>query len=320
VKFILLAILGLALVACGVNANNQFRSPKKATPPEGNFVDIDGTTVHYVDQGTGPALILIHGAGGSSREWTLSMIGHLTDRYRVIAIDRPGHGYTSRLKARANTAETLQEQADLTHALAQHLNIEKAIIAGQSYGGGVAMAFATRHPDMLAGLVMISGVSNPWEGGLDAFYETTDTWWGKHVLIPIISTLTTRKKAVEITKEIFEPDPVPPRYLDHMGIRLSARSSQIRANSEQINRSLEDVTAMVPLYTNITAPTEIIHGDKDTTVPLTVHAIPLSKQIKGANLTVLKGTGHMPQHAREQDVIDAIDRAAQRARKEGGLH
>jgi len=312
-KYLLLVLLGLTLVACGLNANNQIRAPKKATPPEGDFMDIDGTTVHYVTRGTGPALILIHGAGGSSREWTFSMMDKLTDRYRVIAVDRPGHGYTSRINNRANTSETMKEQADLIQTLATRLDVDKAIVVGQSYGGGVAMAFAVNHPDMLAGLVMVSGVSNPWPGELDQWYQTTNTWWGKHLLIPFISAMTTQEKAQEITDGIFAPDPTPAGYLDHMGLRLSARSSQIRANTEQINRSLEDVKAMVGRYGEIKVPTEIIHGDKDTTVPLDVHAIPLSGQIKGAKLTTLKGTGHMPHHTREADVIAVIDRTANRA-------
>jgi pimeloyl-ACP methyl ester carboxylesterase len=312
-KYLLFILFGLTIAACGFNANNQIRASKKATPPGGDFVDIDGTTVHYVSRGSGPALILIHGAGGSSREWTFSMMDKLADRYRVIAVDRPGHGYTSRIKNRANSAETLKEQADLISSLATRLDVEKAVVLGQSYGGGVALAFAVHHPDMLAGLVVLSGVSNPWEGDLDPWYQSTNTWWGKYLLIPVLSNLATKAKSQDIVNGIFEPDVAPDGYLEHMGFRLSSRTSQIRANTGQINRSFEDITAQVDRYQNITAPTEIIHGDKDTTVPLPVHAIPLSRQIPSARLTVLEGAGHMPQHSREADVIAAIDRAANRA-------
>ena len=312
-KFILLAAAATILVACGVNANNQTRAPKKDTPPEGSFMDIDGTTVHYVERGTGPTLILIHGAGGSSRDWTFSMMDKLTDRYRVIAVDRPGHGYTTRIKSRTNEAETLTEQSDLIYKLAQNLNVDKAIVAGQSYGGAVAVDLAVHHPDIMAGLVMISAVSNPWEGGLDDWYETTNTAWGKYILIPTLSFFATEQKANDIVKGTFAPDTVPAGYLDHMGLRLSTRVSQIRANTAQIYRSLGDINAIVGRYGEITVPTEIIHGEKDTTVPVAVHAAPLSNQIKNANLTVLEGAGHMPHHSREADVIAAIDRATKRA-------
>lgn len=276
-------------------------------------MDIDGTKVHYVEEGQGPALILIHGAGGSSREWTFSMMPKLTDRYRVIAVDRPGHGFTSRIENRANSAESMKEQADLIVKLAENLGVSNAIVAGQSYGGGVAMAMAVHHPEFLDALVMIAGVSNPWDGELDQWYKTTDTFFGKWFLVPAISILTTRDKAVETVNGIFAPNQAPDGYIDHMGIDVSTRPSQIRANSAQINRSFEDVTNQYKRYGEISVPTEIIHGDADTTVPLQVHSVPLSKQIEGANLTVLEGIGHMPQQVREADVIAAIDRAAKRA-------
>ncbi len=310
---LLLAGLAIVLVACGSITANHMSAPRKATPPQGEFVDIDGTNVHYVTRGSGPDLILIHGAGGSSREWTFSMMDKLEKNYRVIAVDRPGHGYTDRIKNRANDAETLKEQADLVYALAEHLKVDKAIVTGQSYGGGVASAFAVHHPDKLAALVMIAAVSNPWEDGLDPWYENTNTFFGKNFLIPTISLFATRPKADDIAAGIFEPQPVPEGYVDHMGFKLSTRASQIRANTSQIYRSLGDIQAQAPRYGEIDVPVEIIHGDTDTTVPLKVHSIPLSKQIKGANLTVLEGVGHMPQHSHEAEVISAIDRAAKRA-------
>ena len=60
-------------------------------------------------------------------------------------------------------------------------------------------------------------------------------------------------------------------------------------------------------------PVEIIHGDADTIVPLSVHSITLPQQIPNANLQILKGVGHMPHHTNMDDVIAAIKRAASRA-------
>ncbi len=73
------------------------------------------------------------------------------------------------------------------------------------------------------------------------------------------------------------------------------------------------IVEMSQRYGELTMPLEIVHGDADTIVPLRIHSEPLSRQVPGANLTVLEGIGHMPQHAAPQAVEDAIDRAATRA-------
>ncbi|WP_254796912.1 alpha/beta fold hydrolase [Sulfitobacter albidus] len=70
---------------------------------------------------------------------------------------------------------------------------------------------------------------------------------------------------------------------------------------------------MVKRYPDLTMPFEIVHGDADTIVPLTVHSEPLSKQVPGANLTVLEGIGHMPHHVAPEESVAAIDRVAARA-------
>ena len=66
-------------------------------------------------------------------------------------------------------------------------------------------------------------------------------------------------------------------------------------------------------YGEINVPVELVHGDADAIVPVSIHSARIPDLIKGANLTVLPGIGHMPQHAAPQAVIDAIDRVAARS-------
>lgn len=69
---------------------------------------------------------------------------------------------------------------------------------------------------------------------------------------------------------------------------------------------------MEPNYPKLTLPVEIIHGSADTTVPIDIHAIPLSKRLPNAHLTVLDGIGHMPHHSNPDEIVAAIKRAASR--------
>lgn len=288
-------------------------SQSRTRPVAGTLLDVNGTPTHVTDEGQGQPLVLIHGAGASGRDFTFSMTGKLKDRFRVITIDRPGHGQTDRIKGRSRDAESLAEQSDLIRGALDQLGVARALVAGQSFGGAVSLNYTLRHPDAVAGLVVIAGVSNPWTTPLDPWYRINGTWLGQTVFLPMISALAYRSKVQERVDSIFVPDRAPTGYLDHLGIKSVTRSSQLRANVQQINSLLDDVKAQYQDYGTIRIPVEIIHGTADTIVPFDVHARPLSSQVPDVRLTALEGVGHMPQHSNEADVIEVIDRVAKRA-------
>lgn len=310
------ALLVIAGAQCSIAQQGQddMQIPVLAEyPPTGPVLQIDGMQVHAHVEGSGPDLVLIHGAGGNTREWTFSMVDRLKDRYRVVAFDRPGHGYTSRIEAREGRGESPSEQADLLVKAARELGLEQPIVLGQSFGAAVALAWALEHPDMISALVNVSGVSNPWPGGLDSWYRLTNTFFGRTIVIPLASAFVSDGYIKNSVNSIFSPDPVPDGYIDHIGVPLSIRTLTLHANTQQINGLRPHVVKMAERYGEVQIPVEIIHGDADTTVPLDIHSIPLNDQIAGANLTILPGIGHMPQHASEDEVVAAIDRAANRA-------
>src|SRR4029078_6034359 len=124
-----------------------------ALPPPGKFIDIDGSRIHYVDSGSGDPILMIHGLGAQLRHLTHSMVGLLAHEYRVIAIDRPGAGNSTR--ARGSSA-ALSTQADVVVKLIQKLELERPLLVGHSMGGAVSLAVALDHPDLVRGLVLIA--------------------------------------------------------------------------------------------------------------------------------------------------------------------
>ncbi|SFR48370.1 Pimeloyl-ACP methyl ester carboxylesterase [Litoreibacter janthinus] len=309
------AVLGLT--GCGVALDKRIkgRTAKALAehPPTGQILDVNGTKVHVHVEGTGPDVVLIHGAGGNWQDFTFSMVPKLRGEFRFIAIDRPAHGHTGRIANRASDVESLAEQADLLHAAATMVGAKKPIIVGQSYGGAVALAYGLRHGQDVSGLVIVSGVSNPWEGDLDIWYRLTDTWFGRHVLIPVTSAFANDQRAIETLESIFTPDPVPEGYLDHMGYGLAIRPSQLKTNAMMVNSLLPQIEAQSEHYGELTMPVEIVHGTADTIVPFDVHAVPLSQKLPDVELTKLDGIGHMPHHADEPSTFAALRRAAERA-------
>ncbi len=88
----LAAGLGAAVTA---RVRRREQQALRAYPPEGQIVRLpDGRRIHVVVEGDGPDIVLIHGAGGNARDFTLSFTAHLRDRFRVISVDRPGFGHS----------------------------------------------------------------------------------------------------------------------------------------------------------------------------------------------------------------------------------
>ncbi|WP_299789178.1 alpha/beta hydrolase [uncultured Marivita sp.] len=279
-------------------------------PPIGRFLDVNGTQVHYVSKGAGPDIVLIHGASGNLRDFTFSLVDKLADRYRVTAFDRPGLGYTERVNPNGTS---ITEQANLLADASEQLGLRKPIVMGQSYGGAVALAWAVHRPDDLSALVLTAAASNPWDTGLSTFYQVTSSDLGSATVVPAITAFTPSSIVEDAIDGVFRPQSAPEGYGDYIGAPLTLRRVSMRANAMQRANLLGEIEELHTRYGEIDVPTEIIHGDADTTVGLSIHSIPLSKQIDGANLTVLEGIGHMPHHAAEPEVIAAIDRAARRA-------
>ena len=306
--------LNAAVAALGIAAftlvSGQVRAMRNLTPPIGQIIEQDGKMVHVWVEGSGPDLILLHGASGNLRDFTFGLTDKLLQNFRVIAFDRPGLGHSDALHRRG---ESPQEQARHLAKVADRLGVETAVVVGHSFGGSVAMAWALERPDQVAALVSLAGAVNPWPGELGAWYDIVGSRLGGATLVPLIAAFAPLSLAEKSVVSIFEPDPVPEGYMDYIGVDLTLRSDVLRANARQVNGLRPHVVTMSEAYPSLNIPVEILHGADDVTVPLSVHSDPLSRAVETANLTVLESTGHMPQHANQEATVSAIERAAARA-------
>lgn len=316
-------VLIAVLVLIGLVALVQWRAHQReatanaAFPPIGELLDIDGVTVHAKVQGSGPDLVLIHGASGNMRDFTLNMVDQLATRYRVILFDRPGLGWSDDLPryqgAWNNSAASPLEQAAILHKAADQLGVTDPVVLGHSFGGAVALAWGLIRPEQTRALVLVSAVSEVWPGDLGWQYRLTGSTLGSGLLIPMITAFLPERFVQASVDSIFAPQPHPEGYERDIGSDLALRRASMRANAQQVNSLLPHIKQMVPQYDRLTMPVEVVHGDADTIVPKHVHADVLMTQLKDANMTTLPGIGHMPHHVARDAVIDAIDRAAERA-------
>ena len=306
--FLIGAIVGLAVLT-HARASRRERAVEAAFPAVGRIIMVNGLKVHALTMGAGPDVILIHGASGNLRD-LLSLMQALAPHFRVTAFDRPGMGWSDPLA----DGISLAAQARHIAAAAGQLGLRDPLLVGQSYGGSVALAWALGAPLVPRALVLVSSPSLPWPGKLDPWYRLTNTRLGRALAIPLVAALTPDGYVTATTTAIFAPNPVPDHYADLIGAGLALRRSTLRGNTSQVNALRAELVAQSPRYPGLTLPVELIHGDADTIVPLTVHSLPLSGVIPGARLTILPGLGHMPHHADQGAVLQAIARADQRSR------
>ncbi|NOD46052.1 MULTISPECIES: alpha/beta fold hydrolase [unclassified Ruegeria] len=304
-----LIVLGLAVLTAWRSARNEAMA-EAAFPPEGHFLDVDGIAVHAVVMGEGPDVVLIHGSSGNTRDMTFALAPILAQNFRVIVFDRPGLGYSESFNP---NGETIIEQADILQRAAAQLGADKPIVAGQSYGGSVSLAWAVTRPDNISALVLIAPAAIPWETPLDGFNRLASTTAGNALALPLISSFIPDWYVTQALDKVFAPQSAPKGYAEHFGPGLTIRQGSMHANAKQRANLLDEITRLQPRYSEISAPTEIVHGTADDTVGLEWHSERLIDQIPGAELIELPGIGHMPQVVAAPEVAAAIDRAAQRA-------
>jgi pimeloyl-ACP methyl ester carboxylesterase len=119
--------------------------------PEGSYAAVNGTQIYYEVRGEGPPLVMLHG-GVTPSEMFGAPLDAMAKHFKVIAIHARGHGLSKDTAA----PWSLEQDADDVAAVLRSLNIAKASVMGYSFGGGIALQFAFRHPDMLDRLVLIS--------------------------------------------------------------------------------------------------------------------------------------------------------------------
>src|SRR5438445_4869949 len=123
-------ILLLAIIVAGLVwfTSNTAKRVEALLPPRGQFMDIDGQRIHYVDSGgSKPPIVMIHGLGGNLLHFGYAMADKLSADYRVILVDRPGSGYSTRPE---DAPATLTAQAKTIEALIRRLGLKRPLLVG----------------------------------------------------------------------------------------------------------------------------------------------------------------------------------------------
>ena len=310
-EWVMAAGVGACAMAWGFSAW-MTRRIEKAVPRAGRFIEVDGEQFHYVEEGNGPPLVMIHGLMGSSRNLTYALSGHLREQFRVITLDRPGSGYSTR---RAGTAADLPGQARQIARFIQALRLDPPLVLGHSLGGALALALALDHPETVSGLVLVAPLTHPQPTLPPVFWSLAvrPAWlrrWVAHTLTVPIGLLTRRS----VVKGIFAPDVAPEDFATRGGGLLGMRPANFYAASSEIALVNDDLPHMVRRYPGLTLPIGLIYGARDRVLDFRTHGQALADRVPGLKLQLVEGRGHMLPITATPRVVELVQQLAKRVR------
>jgi pimeloyl-ACP methyl ester carboxylesterase len=308
-------LLGAALWAFTAVASRRI---EKRYPALGRRLAVGGGEIHIVENA--PAVpergvaLLIHGASGNAADMSVALGERLSARgFRVMSVDRPGHGWSSRIGG--GDAASPGRQAELLRRAAERLGARDAVVVAHSLGCATALAMALDAPQFVRALVLLSPATHPWPGGVAWYYPA-----GAHPAIgPPLRRLIALPVGMALirpgVRAVFAPNAVPDKFIETTRLPLVLRPLHFLANCQDTANLRAAVTALAPRYPAISAPTEIVTGDADGVVAPHIHAVGCERDIPGARLTCLPGVGHSPHHSAPGRVVEIIVEAERRARE-----
>ena len=309
--FYLILMMGSCELASRVLAQSistQFNSNTATTPAPDKierFITAGNLRLHYVEQGSGRPVVLIHGNAGDVRDFDFGTLDLLGRKYRVIAIDLPGHGLS---KMAAHEKGKVQEQAVILHQALSALGVKDPILVGHSWGGAIALAYALLYPHETSALVLLSPAAYP-----DHRYDTPAGFLLRmpllsDVCLALLKPIVGRRLLKQSLKEAFSPDPVPPEYLKLVAPVWLERK-HLKAfikHDAMINSSLEELS---PRYQQIIERVVIVTGDSDLAVSPQQNAFNLHKAIEKSDLVVIPRAGHQIPEVHPEAILKAVDMA-----------
>jgi len=284
------------------------RRAERAHPPIGRFLRVDGMPMHYAEWGEGPPVVLLHGNGTMAQDWAISgLAAALSPRFRVIAVDRPGYGYTSRPRNRIWVPEA---QAGLIARLMAQLDIARPVVIGHSWGTIVSLALALNHPDRVRGLVLLGGYYFPT--------RRLDVWAFAPPAVPVLGdvmryTITPplmRLIAPGIVRASFAPRPVPERFATRFPLDLALRPWQIRASAADSALMVPSVAELSRRYADVRHPLAILAGEQDRVVTPSRQSIRLHEMLPHSSLKLWPNMGHMLHYFVHRDILEAVEAVA----------
>ena len=269
-------------------------------PAEGEFVLVDGARQHVVVRGSGPPVVLVHGANGVHHDFPAELIDALAVRHMVLAIDRPGHGHSEALPGRVGLAG---HAAALTAVLRERCS-EPAVIVGHSYGAIVALRAALAEPARVRAVLALTPVFTT---------DARNQRWSQLASLGPLAAMAVWTGALPVAlavspgvrRDAWHPATPPRAFAASRAFPL--RPAQMLIAADDLRRLGPDLEALRADLPSLRVPLTILAGERDRVTPWHTHASPMHHAVAGSTLVRLPECGHWLFRQQPELVTQAIE-------------
>lgn len=261
----------------------------QALPAQGRFIDIGADRIHYVEYGSGPPIVFVHGLSGQLRNFAYLDMNALAQTHRVILIDRPGSGHSTR---GAGSSASMSAQARTVALFIDAMGLDKPVLVGHSLGGAIALAVGLDHPNSVSRLALIAPLTH--------LVDASQAFGGLLIRSPLVRRIVSFTVATPfaikgsraILDIVFGPDPVPNDFGVKGGGLLGLRPRSFYAASSDLMAVASELPAMENRYADLRMPVDVLYGREDGILDWRSHGEALKRKLDTTNLRLVDG-GHM---------------------------
>ncbi len=287
------------------------RRVEERYPPQGEFVQVGNTRLHYVRKGDGPSVVLVHGSDGFQQDFAALFEEDCAADFDLIAFDRPGHGYSD---ATPKESSVLGAQASLLHTALEQLGVERPLLVGHSWGAALCLYYAVKYPRHTSGLVLLS----PW------IYATADPpmrllrlagWLGKYATYALLRMTPLKRWLLRSSlKEAFFPNRVPSSYEEEAFALWQRTPEQVGTFLRENIEAWRQFPHLSPCYAQIGVPVNVVAGLSDKVLHAPMHALGLYHALSAAEVELIPHAGHELPQCQAGLVMEAIVHCHKRGR------
>ncbi|HUL33242.1 MAG TPA: alpha/beta hydrolase [Candidatus Eisenbacteria bacterium] len=307
---LLLAAVPLCGIGLAIFSGWTARRVEKALPPSGKFVQVEGARIHYWEKGSGPAIVLVHGLGGQSLNFSFGVADQLSRDFRVLAIDRPGSGYSTR---EADELGRLSAQSALVAKFIAAMGLERPLLVGHSLGGAISLGVALNFPEAVSGLALVAPLTHVLRHPPGVFRPLEiESPFVRRLVAWTLATPMGIRRGPDTLRRIFAPERVPQDFPVRGGGLLGLRPRAFYNVSTDLMGVTADLFAMVQRYGELRLPVGILYGTNDQVLNHGDHGEAMRGKAADLRLKLVEG-GHMLPVTQPELTAEFICEEARRA-------